>query len=284
MIPKTFHFVWVGSCRIFDQFAANIISWQERHPHWKIILWSDTPELQPGRALGIEVRDLPPLVNEYALNALDHMAGRGKWAGRSDVIRYEIIARYGGVYLDTDVRCFQCIDELMEGVDLFVCDEVYNCNGNYCFGARPNHPAMWTVVRELGPRIEDLHDGGRPKAYPNIVEVCGPNYLNKQLRKYNSNLVIFPAPLFNPLGHEYDPDQVTVWPDSAFANHDFAGTWYDRTKKTPPAQFRKERRNVSVSTPGGDPESVESRTGCAPCERRKILARARSVRQSARAS
>lgn len=281
MIPKTLHFVWIGSFRIPDEFAANIISWRERHPHWKIILWSDMPELQPGAALGVEVRDLPPLVNKQYLSDLDRMAGQGKWAARSDLVRYEVVARYGGVYMDTDVRCFRCIDELLEGVDLFVCDEVYHCNGNYGFGARPNHPAMWTVVREVGPRIEMIYDKGRPKDFPNIVEITGPVYFNAQLRKYQSGLVVFPAPLFNPLGHEYDPNQVSVWPDSAFANHDFAGTWYDRDKKTPPPEFRKERVNVGISKTSGDSQPVGHGTGCAPCERRSILARARRLRQPA---
>src|SRR5690606_18209558 len=115
------------------------------------------------------------------------IAGRGKLAARSDLIRYELVARMGGVYMDTDVRCLGNIDRLMVGVRLFVCDEgrpPRACVGNYGFGATPNHPAMWTVVRELWPRICDIwgDDEERPAKFPSIVKICGPAYLNEQLR------------------------------------------------------------------------------------------------------
>ena len=83
----------------------------------------------------------------------------------------------GGVYLDTDVNCFKRIDDLLDGVNLFVSDERAiepewaACPGNYMFGAEKGSPAMWTVVRELTGNLRKL------KGQENPVLTTGPRYL-----------------------------------------------------------------------------------------------------------
>ncbi len=244
MIPQDFHFVWIGDNPLPDNMRAWAKSWKTHNPDWSLNLWIDRATSGPLEPFD-NVRQFPALINEALYKKIGHYVGvRPTIAARSDIVRYELIARFGGVYLDTDVECFGPIAELLVGVKLFISDEMGPSPGNYMFGAEPNHPAMWTMVREIEgecqtyfkekmkPQIEAT--GGYDHVNPVIV--TGPHYLNKQLRKH-PDLVTFPSQLFNPLSAWDDYKQVKNWPESAYGNHHFAGTWYDRNKKTPPKDF-----------------------------------------------
>lgn len=228
MIPQQFHWVWLGKKPLPEKDQGWMRSWQEKHPHWKCTVWAEHPdniEIE-----GFEVRPLPPLINQKFYDGIGQwVTGLAATASRSDIVRYELLLQ-GGVYLDTDVECFKNIEHLLSGVPLFVADEWGPCCGNYMFGAAPNHPALYTVVRELGPHLNSLQGA------VNAVQATGPTYLNAQLCKY-PDLVIFPHMLFNPLCAFDSPDKVTKWPEVSLANHHFDGKWYDRIKNDPPSEF-----------------------------------------------
>jgi mannosyltransferase OCH1-like enzyme len=229
MIPQQFHWVWLGPNHISEKDQKWMRSWQEKHPAWSCTIWAEHPENI--NLEDFEVRPLPPLINQKFYNGIEQwVTGRAATASRSDIVRYEIMLQ-GGIYLDTDVECFGNIEHLLQGVTLFVADEWGPCNGNYMFGALPNHPAIYTVVRELGSHLNSL------KSAVNAVQATGPAYLNKQLQKYQ-DLVVYPHMLFNPLCAFDSPEQVTKWPEVSLANHHFDGKWYDRTKNEPPLEFR----------------------------------------------
>ncbi len=229
MIPKQFHWVWIGPNILPEKDREWMQTWQTRHPYWKCTIWAEYPDQVALE--GFETRPLPPLINQRFYDGIEQwVTGKAVLAARSDIVRYEVIARYGGIYLDTDVECFHYVDELLENVQLFVSDEWGPTPGNYMFGALPNHPALWTTVRELGPHLAS-HEGAL-----NALQATGPDYLNERLRPYGE-LVIFPHMLFNPLCAFDDPAQVTNWPACSYGNHHFDGKWYDRVKNVPPPQF-----------------------------------------------
>lgn len=236
MIPNTFHWVWVGENPIPPRDLLWIKSWKDRHPHWDCVVWSERPEVvrRHNDLAGLRTMPLPPLVNHEMYERIEEwVTGRAVLASKSDIIRMEVVARYGGVYLDTDVECFKPIDELLEGVELFISDEWGPSVGNYMFGARANHPAMWRAVREV-------RGDAQGKGKINAVHLAGPQYINRKLRDH-PDLVIFPLQLFNPLCAFDDPDQVTHYPACSYGNHRYDGKWYDRNKRVPPPEFRGEK-------------------------------------------
>lgn len=253
MIPRVFHQVWIGSKPVPDRLRAWSETWLRFNPGWEHVLWADHPAVHAGGPW-TEVREFPPIINRWAYDHLPAYVGsRTAVAARSDIIRYEIVVRHGGVYLDFDVECFRPIGDLLEGVRLFIADEYGPANGNYMFGAAPNHPAMWDLVRDLGRNFGAEHAkvyanetrparwrrwvmrGPRPWFW-NVLALTGPQYLNRTLPRH-PECVVFPWQLFNPLNAWHDPAKVTNWPDSCYGNHHFAGTWYDRNKSDPPAEF-----------------------------------------------
>jgi len=247
--------VWVGPKAIPADLLSQASTWVVTHPDWERILWTDRPDEHPEWAAGgwTAISELPPIINAWAYEHLaDYVGARSVWAARSDVVRMEIVARFGGVYSDLDVTVFQPIDDLLEDVELAVADEQGPCHGNYLFAARRNHPAMWTAVRELEagfPRLTRRPKpwwhpkGWRPwqerAGIPGILSLTGPHYLNGKVQRHPA-CIVWPWQLFNPLHARCDRHQVEVWPESCYGSHNYAGTWYDQVKTAPPAGFRRQ--------------------------------------------
>ncbi len=98
-IPRLFHRVWVGPEEMPALFARFGATRLEHHPRWEMRLWTDA--------------DLPAL-------GLDGFAGRTRTLSELlNLMRYEILARHGGVYVDTDFECLRSIEPLLRGVDAF---------------------------------------------------------------------------------------------------------------------------------------------------------------------
>lgn len=253
MIPRVLHQVWIGSKPIPDRLAHYAQTWKAMHPDWTMRLWVELERVHPSVFKGpwSEFYAVPPLVNQHWHEVLPAYVGeRAAVAARSDLIRYEVVAVHGGVYADLDVQVFSPIDALLpDSLRLFIADEYGPCPGNYLFGAAPGHPAMWRVVRDVGynffavqppvptrwQRIRQKYLGGKPRPwFVDVLALTGPKYLFRQLSGH-PECVIFPWQMFNPLHPRGNADEVDGWPASAYGNHHYAGTWYDQTKRTPPA-------------------------------------------------
>lgn len=231
MIPHDIHFIWVGPSPVPQDALDNIAGWKRLNPSWRVILWSDTVK---GEGPWDEIRWTPVINQRLYDNMARYVGDRAVWAGRSDILRLEIIAQFGGLYLDIDVLPLKPLGPLLDNVRLCMADERDDrdlldnpnaCNGNYLIGAEPNHPALWTAVREIERNMAVKYKG-------NIIRGTGPMYVFSQLTRH-PDCVVFPFPLFNPCRPYTDWRQVKEWPATAYANHCFVGTWYDRDKRPP---------------------------------------------------
>ena len=96
-------------------------------------------------------------------------------AERSDIIRLEVLFRFGGVYVDTDVECLRPIDPLLqEGVEFFTGTGKGGMAHNSVIAAAPGHPVLERALRELRPVTEfgvDKHG-------------TGPQFLEEVLREF----------------------------------------------------------------------------------------------------
>jgi mannosyltransferase OCH1-like enzyme len=142
-------------------------SWRRHHADWEMRLW--TEESLPG--------DLTrPEVYERLRNP----------AERSDIIRLEVLFRFGGVYVDSDVECLRPIDPLLqEGTDLFAASGKRGHAHNAVIGAVAGHPALEHALRELRPVTEfgvDKHG-------------TGPQFLDAILSQY-PEVTLYPREVF----------------------------------------------------------------------------------------
>src|SRR5262245_44265490 len=125
MIPLKFHFIWMGRNFPFVNRLA-VESVLQIHPGAPVTVhFSDPPEGNPDwealkakaefRPIDLPawLRDLPPALRPAA-GALEKISGSYP-AGKSNVLRYLILYREGGIYLDFDTLTLRPFTPLSQG-------------------------------------------------------------------------------------------------------------------------------------------------------------------------
>lgn len=187
-IPRVFHRVWLGDRAMPAAFDAYADTWQHHHPDWELRLWTDA-----------DAPTLPALSRARNL------------AERADLVRYEILRRHGGVYLDTDVECLRRIDELLDGVVAFAGYEVPGRVCNAVLGAVPGHPAFARAVA-----LASIAAGHG--TYPQATATTMLTYL---LESHDDVTLFGPERFYSVLwdGTRYDVDE------PPYAAHHWAASW-----------------------------------------------------------
>jgi mannosyltransferase OCH1-like enzyme len=133
------------------------------------------------------------------------------------VARYEILNRFGGVYVDTDMEAQRPLDDLL-GVEAFAAWELDNVwVNNAVMGAVAGHRFTETLIRRL-PASVARNAGNRPN------RMTGPHFLTPIAR--HSDVVLHPSSLFYPYlwsELEQGDDQ---FPDALLVHH-----WENRRSK-----------------------------------------------------
>lgn len=151
LIPKVMHHVWDGDLPpLYQNYFEEC---KKIHPNWEFKFWSD--------------KDIKNLKLEYE----DLYDKSRNYAGRSDIARYEILYRFGGVYRDLDVKCFQSIDDLNHMYDFFAPIEFPTkywqaALNNGIIGARASHPILKSTLEGIRKNIDiywDNFDDGEEK-------------------------------------------------------------------------------------------------------------------------
>lgn len=96
MIPKKIHYVWVGGKDLPEMAKRCLNSWKEKLPDFEIVRWDESNS---------------PMNHPY----VKAMYEKKMWAFVSDYIRFYVLEKEGGVYLDTDTLVLKHFDdELMK--------------------------------------------------------------------------------------------------------------------------------------------------------------------------
>ncbi len=219
-IPKIIHMVWLGS-PLPETFQKYIDSWVEKHVgrDWQFKLWTDE-----------DVKTFP-LINQKFYDATDN------YGVKSDLLKWEIVYRYGGVYVDVDFECYQPLDVLHYTYDFYTgiqpLDTQYLQLGAALFGACPGHP----ILKHC---IDSIKDDWEKKGAP---AKSGPIHFTKSFcaTAGKSELIdiAFPASYLYPLGCRETVLKKDEWvAQGAIANHHWAKSWMPKEYRT------KEFRNL----------------------------------------
>ena len=98
-IPNIMHFIWLGDSKIPDIYISYIESWIKKHDNWIFCFWNDL--------------NIPKLVNQKSYDETHVLAMK------ADILRYELLYFFGGVYIDCDFLCFKNIEKIIENYDSF---------------------------------------------------------------------------------------------------------------------------------------------------------------------
>ena len=194
LIPRVIHQIWIGDRPLPEEHAEYVAGWKRLHPGWEHRLWrpDDVAAALPGSRMG-DGRHL---------------------AEQADILRYELLARYGGVYADTDVECLRPFDELLGGVTLFAGLEVPGRLCSAVLGAVPGHDAFVTAAR-LAPEM--IRGGG---VTPFATATTFLTYVVAE----HGDATIYPPELFYPYLWDEAERRHDEFPD-AWAAHHWTLSW-----------------------------------------------------------
>lgn len=204
-IPKKIHQVWMGGT-LPHKYRILSESWKKHHPTWEYRLWTD----KDVEGFGLKNRDL-----FYRAKNMGH---------RSDIFRYEILNRHGGVYVDTDFECLKPFDDLMY-LDFFT-GISYDTKMVLYVGliaTIPGHP----IIRKC---IDSIINYEGNSAF-SIMDVTGPYHFTRcfydTVNKDTKGVVAFPMDFFYPLPN-YLRDSKEPYKyvkDFSYAIHYWGVTW-----------------------------------------------------------
>jgi len=99
-VPRVIHFIWVGE-QIPEKYQKNINTFTTINPDYQVVLWTEviTDEIRKSLA-NVTIRDLTKEIVDYSTK--DLVDNESNFGGKSDILRYEVVYRNGGVYFDTD--------------------------------------------------------------------------------------------------------------------------------------------------------------------------------------
>lgn len=201
LIPKIFHVIWVGSKK--NPNKENITSWTKHNPGWRIQIWGND-DISPENFSNYE----------YILKA-------NKPAQKADIMRYEIMYKYGGIYVDTDFECFKNIEELLYDKLCILCheDEFDNTGmTNAMFGSIPGHDIFKYAIENI------------KNAKLNTIDVnieTGPIYLKNCVNKSKMPYSVIQSRLFYPStpNEHWNHVDVSQFIEKAYAMHKWNGSW-----------------------------------------------------------
>lgn len=179
-IPRVIHQIWLGP---EPPPWYTMETCRQANPAWLHVVWTDD--------------NLPPMVNRKAFDAFDT-----SYHAQADVLRYEILFRFGGVYVDADQLCLRSFDDLLGPDDAFFAgyqnlgnpdldDERRRATliANAVVGASPCHPILERVIRDIGASTEEKGPPWR---------TVGPAALTKAIEEAPVRAVVHPFHEFYP--------------------------------------------------------------------------------------
>ena len=175
-IPRLIHQVWIGP---LPPPVEWLRTWAERHSGWEYRLWTE--------------QTIPfPLRNQAQFDASP------QYCGKSDILRYEVLLRYGGIYVDADMRCLRPFaEEDLRHTFLSVYEDEERQPGlinNCLIGCAPGSPIMEDMVANIGRLSPEQVAATAPW-------VCtGPALLTRCVNHHPADGVrIYPSATFIPV-------------------------------------------------------------------------------------
>ncbi|AGA70310.1 mannosyltransferase OCH1-like enzyme [Desulfitobacterium dichloroeliminans LMG P-21439] len=209
LIPKTLHYCWFGGGELSAFMQDCIASWRQYNPEYEIICWNEDN------------------YDVYQTSYMRQAYGNEKFAFVSDYARLDILYRYGGVYLDTDVEVVKCFDNLLYN-QAFISYAEWPLLNSAIVGSVPGHETL-----------RQMRD--KPRAVMNFINADGS--CNLTTNSVYESAVLLEAGMQKNFAYQLIAD-IAVYPpcflvtsglagcnaeidERTFAIHHCLGSWTD---------------------------------------------------------
>jgi len=187
MIPRIIHQLWIGPK---PAPTNHMDTWKNKNPDFEYIRWNESELIT--RNMKIECQERVDEMTEIN--------------GKADIIRWEILYKYGGVFLDADSICIEPIDDVLMNCKYFAGweQEQYRKGliATGTMGFPPKHPLVKDAIEWIKANCVNINKIGLM-----AWQTVGPGLLT---RMYNTgkytDMTIFPSYTFLPIhctGAEY---------------------------------------------------------------------------------
>lgn len=129
MIPKIFHYIWLGNNTMPVTAKKCIDSWSKYNPDFEVKLWNES---------NLNISD------DVYLNAYKKKA----WAFCADYARLLILKEYGGIYLDIDMEIIKPFHAFLD-FECFLGKETSTSLSCGVIGCKPNDEFIKNCFTEL---------------------------------------------------------------------------------------------------------------------------------------
>ena len=208
-IPKIIHQIWIGD-GVPQELRAFQESWKRIHPDWEYHLWTQ--------------EDIPKL-NLQNKELIDQSTNPGEI---SDMMRLEIIYKFGGVYIDMDFECLQSLDPLHYVYDFYIGIQPLDSGivqlGAGIFGSVAGHPMLKACIDGIAGNFKKI------ELKNSICAKTGPIHMTKIFIAHAGKCglidIALPAHYFYPLGPTKIEIKKKEWiTRGSFGIHHWAKTW-----------------------------------------------------------
>lgn len=212
-IPKIIHYCWFGQKRKPRLVRKCIASWKKYCPEYEIKCWDESNV------------DLDYC--KYLQEAYD----KKKWAFVSDVVRFIVLYKYGGLYFDTDVELIRPIEDLVLKGSFLALEPPYRIATGLGMCAYKKHSIYKEIIDSY---ISDrfINTDGNLNTIT-VVDRVTKIFINHGYKKENikqiiKDITIYPSDYFCPKSYEFDEPSIT---NNTRAIHYFTGSWLDKDTK-----------------------------------------------------
>jgi len=199
MIPKIIHQIHLGSKPLSEEELHWQKSWLKYNPDWTMFLWDDT-----------KIYDLP--IKNY-----EQFKRCKNYSEQSDILRFEVIYKFGGIYIDTDFECLRDISSLVVGRDLVLCLQTPTVICGAFIAATKENKDIKKIIDGI-PQRELTH------SRKNSAIKYGPGYITDILgiKKALSKNLVYPY-LWTEKHRRHEDFRETC--PEAYAVHHWKGSW-----------------------------------------------------------
>jgi mannosyltransferase OCH1-like enzyme len=182
-IPQIIHQIWLGS-ELPEGYKEWADSWKKFNPNYTYRLWTDKD---------VDGLKLP---NRKAYNDITNPGPK------SDILRYHILNKYGGIYIDTDFECLQSFQSLSH-LDFYTSVGYPSSIEVYpgLMACIPGHPIIKRLVEEIDKvTVADILKKGILNATSSYLFT---EIFFEVVNEYQKGIVAFPPDYFYPYPNNF---------------------------------------------------------------------------------
>lgn len=210
---KKIHYCWFGRGEKSALILKCIDSWKKFFPDFEIVEWNED---------NFDVR-----INRYSSQAYDLK----KYAYVSDVARFDILYKEGGLYFDTDVEVIKPFGDLLNDAAFSALEtDKYIAPGLVLWVAEPQNP----IIKEV---IDYYNSASYCDENGNIVQGTVCSIFTDIMRRHGftegndvkhlDGMTIYPKEYFCPFD---DATGVLKKTENTYAIHWYAKSWMPKSK------------------------------------------------------